>query len=85
MVWLLPASGGNKVAVIIIMTYIVRPAGFEQIVAGSVETLYLVVTGMASPRHYLGGYMIRILIGNIIGGAALVAILNHAQIVSGDT
>jgi formate/nitrite transporter FocA (FNT family) len=45
--------------------------------------LFLVATGQASPAQYLAGYMLPTLIGNTIGGVALVAALNHAQVVAG--
>jgi formate/nitrite transporter FocA (FNT family) len=44
MVWMLPASSGNQVSVIVVMTYLVGLGGLAHIVVGSVETLYLVVT-----------------------------------------
>jgi hypothetical protein len=56
--------------------------GFTHIIAGSVETMCLVATGAASWQQYVGGYMIPVLLGNVIGGVALVAALNHAQVVS---
>ncbi len=33
--------------------------------------------------HYLAAYMVPTLIGNILGGVALVAALNHAQVTAG--
>ena len=58
-------------------------AGLSHIIVGSVEVLYLVVTGMASVGDYLAGFMIPTLLGNICGGVALVAAVNHAQVLAG--
>lgn len=85
MVWLLPAADLAKVGVIIILTYTVGLGQFSHIIAGSTEAFYLVVTGQASFGQYLLSFMIPTLIGNIIGGVSLVAALNHAQVVAGET
>lgn len=82
-VWMLAAIDSGRIAVIVILTYIVGLANFTHIIAGSVEVLFLVMTGAESWFAYLGGYMIPTLIGNIVGGVALVSALNHAQVVSG--
>jgi formate-nitrite transporter family protein len=80
MVWLLPASEGTKLHVIIIITYIVALGGFAHIIAGSVDVMYLVDIGAVSWFTYLIGFMLPTLIGNIIGGCSLVAALNFAQV-----
>lgn len=84
LVWLLPAAETARVSVIIIITYAVAIGEFTHIIAGSVEALYAVVTGGATPGRYLSGYMIPTLLGNIVGGVSLVAALNHAQVVAGE-
>lgn len=80
MVWLLPASEGTRLHIIIILTYIVSLGGFAHIIAGSVDVLYLVNTGAVSWLTYLIGFMLPTLIGNIIGGVSLVAAINFAQV-----
>jgi formate/nitrite transporter FocA (FNT family) len=84
MVWLLPFAETARVGVIIIITYVVGIGGFAHVIAGSVETLYLVVTGAASVGEFLGGYWVPTLLGNVLGGVSLVAAINHAQVVSGE-
>lgn len=61
------------------LAYVVGLAGLPHIIAGSVEVLFTVATGETSWSAYLGGYMLPALIGNTIGGSALVAWFNHAQ------
>lgn len=82
-VWMLAATDSGRIAIIVILTYVVGLAGLTHIIAGSVEVLYLVMAGEINWFTYLGGYMVPTLIGNIIGGVALVSALNHAQVVAG--
>jgi formate/nitrite transporter FocA (FNT family) len=79
MVWMLPASESARFFVIIVMTYLVALGKFAHIIAGSVDTLYVVWTGGAGAGDYLG-WMLPTLAGNIVGGATLVAALGHAQV-----
>ena len=80
MVWLLPASEGTKLHIVILLTYLVALGNFSHIIAGSVDVLYLVNTGAVSWGGYLLGFMLPTLIGNIIGGVSLVAALNFGQV-----
>lgn len=82
-VWMLAATDTARVSIIIILTYIVGLAGLTHVIAGSVEALFLVMTGAEAWSSYLTGYLIPTLTGNIIGGVALVSALNHAQVISG--
>jgi formate/nitrite transporter FocA (FNT family) len=84
-VWMLPAAEAAKVSIIVIITYLVSLGGFSHVVAGSVEAFYLVVVGKISIAGYFTRFLAPTLIGNILGGVSLVAALNHAQVVSGDT
>jgi formate/nitrite transporter FocA (FNT family) len=84
MVWLLPGAEAARFWVIIFITYIVGLGNFSHIIAGSVEVLFLVTTGMLGWGSYLGGFLLPSLLGNIIGGVSLVALLSHAQVVSGE-
>jgi formate/nitrite transporter FocA (FNT family) len=84
LVWILAAMESHSVAIIIILTYLVGAGGFTHIIAGSIESLFLVVTGHLSWLGYVTGYMLPTLIGNVIGGVSLVSALNHAQVVSGE-
>ena len=83
MVWLMPTADGARVQIIIIITYVVGLAGFTHIIAGSIEVLYMVMTGAADWGTALGGYILPTLLGNILGGVSLVAVLNYAQVIAG--
>ncbi len=83
MVWLLPFAAAARVTVIAIITYLVGVSGFAHVVAGAVDVSYLVVTGALPAGSAVLGWMLPTLAGNIIGGVAFVAILNHAQVTAG--
>ena len=82
-VWMLAAIDTGRLAVIIIITYIVGLASLTHIIAGSVEVLFLVMVGYKTGLSIVIGYMLPTLIGNCIGGVSLTAALNHAQAVAG--
>jgi len=79
MIWLLPFAEAARIWVILILGYLVGLAGLPHIVAGSVESFYLIWTGQLSWPHYLTGYLAPTLIGNVIGGVAVVAVGVHAE------
>jgi formate/nitrite transporter FocA (FNT family) len=84
LVWMLPAAKTAHIWVIIVMTWLIGVASFAHVVVGSVETSYLMWTGAASVGTYLGHFMLPALIGNIVGGVGLVALVNHMQVTSGE-
>jgi len=80
MVWLLPVAETGRVIVIIIITYLVGIAGFPHIIAGSTEVFYALMTGSTTPTMAIGHFFVPTLIGNTIGGVALVSALVYAQV-----
>ena len=82
MVWLLPFAESARVWVIVILTYVVGVGQFSHVIAGSVETFYVVATGERSVWEFLGRFLIPSLVGNVIGGVSLVAAIAHAQFVA---
>jgi formate-nitrite transporter family protein len=84
LVWMLPAAENGKLAVIVLMTWLIGAGGFAHVVAGASEVFYAAVRGEATWARAVGGYVIPALIGNMLGGITLVAALNHAQATSGD-
>ncbi len=81
MVWLLPAAASARFHTIVFLTYIIGVAAFAHIIVDAVSSFYLVNLGKISILAALG-YLFPILIGNIIGGTLLVAVLNYGQIVT---
>jgi formate/nitrite transporter FocA (FNT family) len=80
MVWLIPASEGAQFYVIFLMTYLIGVSGAAHIVAGSVEAFLLVANGQLGAAAMLGSFTLPVLVGNIIGGTALFALLSYAQV-----
>ncbi len=84
-IWLLPGAQSARVTIIFILTYLIGLGGFHHIVAGSVKVLYGVVMGLIPWQDYAFHFLPTVLLGNIVGGVALVAALGHAQVVSGES
>jgi formate/nitrite transporter FocA (FNT family) len=80
MVWLLPGARSARLATILLITYVVAISKLSHIIAGSVEASYAVMTGAASVQDYVLGFFAPTLLGNMIGGISLVAIINHGSI-----
>ena len=82
MVWLLPGAPQSRLAIVAIVTYVIGIAGFAHIIAGAVETLYVVADGSRTLVDF-AGWAAPTLAGNVVGGVALVAALMHGQVVAG--
>ena len=80
MVWLLPSAGSAKVLIIVILTYVVAIGHFSHSIAGSVEGAFAVLAGDHGLGAYFMGFLFPTVLGNTIGGVALVALLNHAPL-----
>lgn len=84
-VWLMPAVPSNRFWVILLLTWLVGVGELSHCIAGSVESLYVVTTGQATWGEYFLHFLIPATLGNTIGGVSLVAVLNHAQVVAGQS
>ena len=80
MVWLIPSAEAAQFHVIVISTYLIAAAGFMHIVAGSVEAFLLVLDGQLGVLLMATEFFIPVLLGNIIGGTALFALIAYAQV-----
>jgi formate-nitrite transporter family protein len=80
MVWLLPGAVGAQFHIVTLMTYLIAAGDFMHIVAGSVEAFMLLANGQLGLWHVIYAFMIPVLIGNIIGGTVLFAVLSYAQV-----
>jgi formate/nitrite transporter FocA (FNT family) len=80
MVWLLPSARSERLLTVVLIAYVVALGRLSHIIAGSAEVAYAVLQGLAGPAAYITAFLVPTLIGNVIGGVALVALLNHASI-----
>lgn len=82
-VWLGPFAGSARLWMIVILTYFVGLAHLTHVIASTVDGVFLVLAGDRSWSELLGHIVVPGLVGNIIGGVAMVAALNYAQVVTG--
>jgi formate-nitrite transporter family protein len=85
MVWMLPGAESARVGIIFVMTYLVSLGGFPHVIAGSADALYATMINSISVGSYFSEYMLPALIGNVVGGVVLVAVINHLQAITGRT
>jgi formate/nitrite transporter FocA (FNT family) len=83
LVWLLPSAETAKIAIIVIVTYLIAIGGFTHIIVGTVESLYLVFAGDIRFADYALRFALPTLAGNIVGGSFIFALISHAQVRSG--
>ena len=81
-VWLIPYAETARIWVIMILTYIIGIGHFSHVIAGSVETFTLAFMSGVSWMSVIGNFILPSLIGNMLGGIIIVALLNHAQVKS---
>src|SRR5690242_4642168 len=80
LVWMIPSAESMKFHVITLMTWLIAVGGFTHIVAGSMESYMLVIAGEWSVSALIGSFLVPVLIGNMIGGTALFALIAYAQV-----
>lgn len=79
-IWLLPFAEQARIWVIILITYLIGLGEFHHIIAGSVDALYGVWAKQITFSNFLNKFFIPTTLGNILGGVALVAAINYAQV-----
>jgi formate-nitrite transporter family protein len=82
MVWILPGANTAQFYVVVLMTYLIAVGQFMHIVAGSTEAFVLVVNGELGIWPMLTDFIIPVLLGNIVGGTALFALISYAQVMN---
>ena len=78
--WILPNAKGSEFWVISLITYVIAIGGFSHVVAGSVEAWLLFLVGETGLMGALGGLILPALLGNLIGGTGLFAVVAHGQV-----
>ena len=80
MVWMIPSQENAKIAIIVLITYLMALGDFTHIVVGSAEVSYLVWAGEVTWEQFWLHFAGPTLAGNIIGGSFIFALISHAQI-----
>lgn len=80
MVWVLASMEQAKILMIFLVTYLISLGGFTHIIVGSIEALFLVFRGELDVAAAVLRFGIPTLLGNIVGGTCIFALISHAQI-----
>jgi formate/nitrite transporter FocA (FNT family) len=80
MVWMIPSAESAKFWVITVITYLIALGGFTHVVAGSMDAYLLVFSGDWLWWQAILSFLLPVLIGNVIGGTALFAVISYAQV-----
>lgn len=80
LVWIMPNADSGKVAVIVLITYLIALADLSHVVAGTTEAAVLVIEGHVTLWEAGFGFVLPALIGNILGGTVLFTLLTWGQI-----
>ncbi|GGY57037.1 formate/nitrite transporter family protein [Parvularcula lutaonensis] len=80
LVWMLPSSEGSEVAVITIMIYMIALGDFTHVIVGTVELFLVVFAGEHDALQMAVFRWLPTLLGNIIGGTFLFALLAYGQV-----
>lgn len=80
MVWMIASMENAKIAIIVLITYLMALGDFTHIVVGSAEVSYLVFAGELGWKDFWFAFAGPTLAGNIIGGSFIFALISHAQI-----
>lgn len=78
--WILPNARGSEFWVIFVVTYVIALGGFSHVVAGAAEAWLLMLSGEASFGRAVGGFIVPALLGNLVGGTGLFAVVAHGQV-----
>jgi formate/nitrite transporter FocA (FNT family) len=79
--WLIPSAKGTEFFVILLIAYLIALFRSAHVVAGGMDVFMLGFAGKLSPGSILGSFIVPALIGNVIGGTGLFALLAYGQVV----
>jgi formate/nitrite transporter FocA (FNT family) len=78
--WTRAGATSGEFLIVLTLTYAIALGDFTHVVAGAAEAFLLLFDGQIGIARTLGGIILPALIGNIIGGTGLFALLAHAQV-----
>ncbi|WP_413540301.1 formate/nitrite transporter family protein [Marinobacter sp. ELB17] len=77
---MLPSAKGSEELVIVLFTWLIAAGGFTHVIAGSNEIFTLVLNGEMNIFTAFIYHIAPVLIGNILGGTGLFAMLAYGQV-----
>ncbi len=80
LVWMMPSAKGSELLLIIMFTWLIAAGDFTHVVAGSNEIFVLMFNGELGIGAAFAVHILPMLIGNIIGGTGLFAMLAYGQV-----
>jgi formate/nitrite transporter FocA (FNT family) len=83
--WTIEASDHaiGQIALIWALTFLIGVASFDHCVSTTSEVLSAVVDGTVTGSHFLA-WLSAVTLGNIVGGVAIVGLLNYGQVRAGE-
>lgn len=80
LVWILSCLKYSQVLMIFLVTYVIAIGDFTHIIVGAVEVFFLMLNGLVSWHAAIFTFGIPVLLGNMIGGIFIFALISHAQV-----
>jgi len=80
LVWMLPSSKGFELWIIMLFTFLIAAGDFTHVIAGAVEVFMLILHGELGIVAGVGTLILPTLVGNVIGGTAIFALMAYAQV-----
>jgi formate/nitrite transporter FocA (FNT family) len=80
-IWLLPFAESAHIWIIVFFAYLLGIGHLPHIIAGMMPSFFSVLNGNQSFGEWLTGFFVPVLIGNAIGGVAVVALVVHAEFI----
>lgn len=78
--WALPNAREQSAVVIGVFTYVLAIGSFSHSIVGSAEAFLLWFDGQTGAWQTIGGLIAPAVLGNLLGGAGIFALLAHAQV-----
>jgi formate/nitrite transporter FocA (FNT family) len=84
--WTIEASDQaiGQIALIWALTFLIGAASFDHCVSTTSEVLSAAIDGTVSAGHFFA-WLSAVILGNVLGGVAIVAVLNYGQVRSGES
>ena len=78
--WVLPNARQQSLLVIVVVTYMVAIGRFSHSIVGADEAFLLLFSGRIGVTQLVFGIVGPAVIGNLVGGAGIFALIAHAQV-----